>query len=227
LNIHGVRWTEQPVYFIDFEGSRASGVLEYGVATVQGGAVTGALTRLCRPTGRVRPEDTEVHGLAEASLSGCAPFGDDWDRFADLRERGPFGAHFAGVENSLIRGAWPYPRSSPDFARGGDARVIEWGPWIDTASIYSQLYPGVASLGLEALVAACALQAELDALAREHCPAERRRYHGALYDALAGALLLVSLSRQAKLASLTLTQILALSALNPARRDSILQRELF
>jgi hypothetical protein len=27
-------WTEQPIFFVDFEGSRASGVLEFGVATV-------------------------------------------------------------------------------------------------------------------------------------------------------------------------------------------------
>ena len=30
-------WTEHPIHFLDFEGSRASGVLEYGVAVLQRG----------------------------------------------------------------------------------------------------------------------------------------------------------------------------------------------
>jgi DNA polymerase III epsilon subunit-like protein len=219
-------WTEQPVFFIDFEGSIASGVLEYGVVTLVGGRVTGALTRLCAPTGRVRAEDTQIHGLREESLARCEPFSSDWGLFAGLRERGPLAAHYAGAENSLLKATWPYPRSSPDYARPG-GRVIDWGPWIDSARIYSQLYPGIESGRLESLVAACGLQAEVDALALVHCPSGRRRYHAALYDALAGALLLGSLSNKPELATLTTMQLIALSTLDPRKRDSIVQRELF
>lgn len=89
---------EQPVFFIDFEGSLASGVLEYGIATLVGGRVTESLTRLCAPTGRVRAVDTEVHGLREESLAGSRPLSADWEVFAGRRERGPFAAHFAGAE---------------------------------------------------------------------------------------------------------------------------------
>jgi DNA polymerase III subunit epsilon len=219
-------WTEQPVFFIDFEGSIASGVLEYGVVTLVGGRVTGALTRLCAPTGRVRAEDTQIHGLREESLARCEPFSSDWGLFAGLRERGPLAAHYAGAENSLLKATWPYPRSSPDYARPG-GRVVDWGPWIDSARIYSQLYPGIESGRLESLVAACGLQAEVDALALVHCPPGRRRYHAALYDALAGALLLGSLSNKPELATLTTMQLIALSTLDPRKRDSIVQRELF
>jgi DNA polymerase-3 subunit epsilon len=219
-------WTEQPVHFIDFEGGIASGVLEYGVVTLVGGRVAQTLTRLCAPTGRVRSEDTQIHGLREESLARCQPFSSDWDIFADLREKGPLAAHYAGAENSLLRATWPYPRNSPDFARPG-GRVIDWGPWIDSARIYSQLYPQIDSGRLESLVAACGLQSEVDALALAHCPPGRRRYHAALYDALAGALLLGSLSRNPQLASLTVMQLLALSTLDPKKRDSIVQRELF
>ena len=222
-----MRWMDQPVFFVDFEGSHASGVLEYGIAMVLGGRVTGAQSRLCAPTGRVREEDTQVHGLAEESLAGCSPFSDEWDLFADYRERGPLAAHYAGAENSLLKSVWPYPRSSPDFARGAGAKVIDWGPWVDTASLYAQLYPQLESGRLESLVAACGLQEELDALAVAHCPPTRRKYHCALYDALAGALLLGSLARHEKLASLTVMQLLALSALDPRKRESIVQRELF
>jgi DNA polymerase III epsilon subunit-like protein len=222
-----MRWMEQPVFFIDFEGGLSSGVLEYGVATVLGGRVTDTRSRLCSPTGRLRAGDTRVHGLGEEALAGCAPFSDDWEIFAGLRERGPLAAHYAGVENSLLKSAWPYPRLSPDFARGAGSSAADWGPWIDTAAIYAQLYPGLPSGRLEALVSSCGLQADLDALALERCPPGRRRYHAALYDAIAGALLLGSLCRHAQLASLTVMQLLALSALDPAKRDSIVQRELF
>ena len=219
-------WMAQPVFFIDFEGSLASGVLEYGVATLLGGRVTEARTRLCAPTGRIRAEDTRVHGLRREALAACEPFSADWEIFACLRERGPLAAHYAGAEGSLLRAVWPYPRSSPDFARPGN-RVVDWGPWIDSARLYAQLYPRLESGRLESLVAACGLQADLDALASAFCPAGRRHFHAALYDALAGALLLSSLSRQPQLASLTTMQLLALSTLDPRKRDAIVQRDLF
>jgi DNA polymerase-3 subunit epsilon len=219
-------WTDQTVYFIDFEGGVASGVLEYGVVTICGGSVTETLTRLCAPTGRVRPEDTEIHGLGENELARHEPFSSEWGLFADLREKGPLAAHYAGAENSLLKATWPYPRNSPDFARPG-SRVIDWGPWIDSARIYSQLYPSLESGRLEAVVAACGLQGELDELAVSHCPVGRRKYHAALYDAIAGALLLGSLARNPQLASLTVTQLLALSTLDARKRDLIVQRELF
>jgi len=219
-------WTEQPIFFVDFEGSRTSGVLEYGVATVLGGRVVETRTRLCRAVGHVRAEDAAVHGLREDALAAHAPFVDDWEFFAGLRERGPLAAHYAGVENALLKSVWPYPRNSPDFARPGE-RVIEWGPWIDSARIYSQLYPSLESGRLESLVAAGQRQAELDALAAIHCPPERRRYHAALYDAIAGALLLGALARDPQLAQLTTMQLLALSTLDGEKRDALRQREFF
>jgi len=221
-----MRWTEQPIHFVDFEGSLSSGILEYGVATLLGGQVTAVVTRLCAPTGRIDPADTRIHGLRGEALKAFAPFADDWEVFAGFREKGPLAAHYAGAENSLIRAVWPYPRSSPDFARPGGTST-EWGPWIDSARLYSQLYPRLESGRLEALVAACGLQSELDRLAKAHCPKERRRYHAAPYDALAGALLIGSLAAHPPVASLTVMQLLALSTLDSRKRDSMIQRDLF
>jgi DNA polymerase-3 subunit epsilon len=219
-------WVDQPVFFVDFEGSRTSGILEYGVVTLLGGRVVETATRLCAATGRVRPEDEAVHGLSAAAVAANAPFAEDWERFAGWRERGPLAAHFAGVENVLLKSVWPYPRNSPDFARPGE-RVIDWGPWIDTASIYQQLFPRGESSRLQSLVAAGGLQLELDALAATHCPPNRRNYHAALYDALAGALLLAALARDPQLARLTPMQLLALSTLDGTKRDALQQQELF
>lgn len=219
-------WTEQPIFFIDFEGSRTSGILEFGVVEVVGGRLASTRTRLCQATGRISSEDSAVHGLLENEVAAQAPFADEWQYFAELRERGPLAAHYAGVENALLKSVWPYPRNSPDFARP-EKSVIEWGPWIDSARLYAQFYPQLASGKLEALVAACGLQAQLEAHAAEHCPADRRHYHAALYDALAGALLLASLAREPRLAELSVMQMLAFSTLDGEKRDALQQRELF
>jgi DNA polymerase-3 subunit epsilon len=220
------RWTEQLIFFLDFEGSVASGILEYGVVTLWGAGIAETRTRLCRATGRVRPEDVAVHGLPESAVAGEAPFGDDWEYFAGLRERGPFAAHYAHVENSLLKSVWPYPRNSPDFARPG-ARMAEWGPWIDPGRLYAQFRPELPSGKLEELVRACGLQAELDARAAAHCPETRRHYHAALYDALAGALLLARLAGEPALADKSVSWLLAMSTLNPEKRDALRQKELF
>lgn len=222
----GNTWIAQTIFFVDFEGSRSSGVLEYGVVTVLRGEIVETKTRLCRAIGRVRAEDTAVHGLSSEMLASQRWFAEEWEFFAGLRERGPLAAHYAGVENALLKSVWPYPRSSPDFARPGEC-VIDWGPWIDTARLYAQFYPGLDSGALESLVRACGLQPELESAATRFCPSDRCRYHCALYDALAGAVLMIRLARDPQLAELTTMQLLALSTLDPLKRDALQQRELF
>ena len=221
-----MRWVEQPIYFIDFECSLASGILEYGVVTVLGGRVVATQTRLCRAAGPVRPEDAAVHGLREEELASYAPFADEWDYFAALRELGPLAAHYAGVENSLLKAVWPYPRLSPDFARPGE-KVAEWGPWVDTARLMAQVSPRLPSGRLENLVADCGLQAELDGFAVAHCLPDRRRYHAAHFDALAGACLLTRLAAEPEVADKSTRWLLAMSTLDPEKRDALQQTRLF
>jgi len=225
-----MRWKDTPIHFVDFEGSIASGILEYGVVTLRGGRIVSAQTRLCRAVGRVRDEDVAVHGLTAGLVARCEPFAcaEEFARFAQLRETGPLGAHFAHVENSLLKSAWPYPRQSPDFARGGGGpMVVDWGPWVDTGRLYAEIFPQMESFQLESLVRVFGLQAELDAVAAEHCPEGRRRYHAALYDALAAALLLVSLGRRAEFSGMTVPWLLQMSTGNARKRDALRQEEMF
>src|SRR5262245_4964405 len=114
-----MRWTDVPIHFIDFEGSVASGILEFGVATIRGGEIVETRTRLCRSTGRIRAEDAAVHRLTARKVDGQALFVEEFEYFAGLREKGPLAAHFAGVENGLLKSVWPYARTSPDFSRLG------------------------------------------------------------------------------------------------------------
>lgn len=219
-------WIEQPVYFVDFEGNQTSGILEFGVVMLLRGDVVDARTRLCHPLGRVRREDTEVHGLDEAALKDTEPFAAEWEYFAGLRERGPLAAHYAGTENALLKSVWPYPRQSPDFACPG-AQTLDWGPWIDTGRLYAQLYPNLESGRLESLVDVVGLTTSLDEHAARFCPPSRRHFHAALYDSLAGALLLGLLARDPQVGALSPMQLLALSTLDPRKRDALQQQELF
>jgi len=217
---------DTPINFIDFEGNRTSGILEFGVVTIQRGTITATRTRLCRAIGRVSAEDTAVHGLDAATVAAEAPFKDEWAYFAGLRESGPLAAHFASVENSLLKSVWPYPRTAPDFAQMNRS-VAEWGPWIDTGRLYPQFFPQLGEGKLVQLVAACGLQNELDTLAAAQCPAARRHYHAALYDALAGAVLLLALLRRPEFASATIPWLLQMSTLNPEKRAALQQGDLF
>lgn len=219
-------WTEQLIHFVDFEGSVASGILEYGVVSMRGAEIVETRTRLCRATGRVRAEDAAVHGIEAEATAGCAPFAEDFELFARWRETGPLAAHFANAENTLIKSVWPYPRTAPDFARPG-ATATEWGAWIDTGRLYPQFYPTLASAKLGELVAVFGLQGRLDGLAAAHCPEDRRFYHAALYDALAGALLLGRLAAEPSLAAQSCAWLLAMSTLDGGKRDALQQGGLF
>ncbi len=208
-----------------------SGILEYGVVSLRGGGIVAWRGRLCGATGRVRPEDTAVHGLDVAATAGAAPFAADFEVFAGLRESGPLAAHFAGAENTLMKSAWPYARAARDFSRGAGATSADWGPWIDTGRLWPQARGAAAAVEgatrLERLVAAEGLQERLDALAAEICPEGRRHFHAALYDALAGALILARLAELPGWSDKSLRWLIEQSTLDAGRREGLRQGELF
>ena len=96
--------------------------------------------------------------------------------------------------------------------------------WTRTTRLILQ---GFRSARLEDLVGDCGLQAELDELAARHCPGERARFHAALYDALAAALLLISLGRRAGFEGMTLPWLFAHSVMSGEARDELRQERLF
>lgn len=223
----GSFWKDQLIHFVDFEGSTASGILEYGVVSLRGGEIVAARGRLCRATGRVRREDTAVHGLDAEATAGAASFAEEFSIFASLRESGPLAAHFANAENTLLKSVWPYGRAARDFSREDGGSTAEWGPWIDTGRLYPQARGEGSPTRLGDLIAAEGLQARLDELASTICPAGRRHYHAALYDALAGALLLARLAEIPGWGARSLRWLLEHSTLDAGRREGLRQGELF
>lgn len=168
-----------------------------------------------------------MHGLDARRTEGCAPFSDDFEVFAAARESGPLAAHFANAENTLIKSVWPYARSARDFSREDVEASPDWGPWIDTGRLYPQARGAGGSAKLADLIASEGLQGRLDALAEALCPPDRRRYHAALYDALAGALLLMRLAGTPGWGDKSLRWLFEHSTLDAERRDGLRQGELF
>jgi len=215
----------EPIHVIDFEGSRQSGIVEYGVATLAGRSITATYSRICAPVGTISDLDRAQHGINEEMANASEPFDREWSLFSKLREEGPFCAHNVAVEAGLIATVWPYPKNCPNFAEP-EVRAADWGPWLDTLQLYRRIYPGMESYGLEALVQAFDLQEELDRQAGLFCPAKRRRYHCALYDAMASALLLARLFSEPELESAGLRWLILQSASSDSERESMGQQEL-
>ena len=55
-------WKNIPIHILDFEGSVNSGIVEYGFATLLGGKVIDARTRICGVKSFIPLEESEVSG---------------------------------------------------------------------------------------------------------------------------------------------------------------------
>ena len=217
-------WTEIPIHVVDFEGSGRTGVVESGVATLLGGEIISTRTSLHAARGAVPSIDTQCHGLSQRDLAGATPFEAEWDRWVILRRTGVLAAHNATVEAGLLRATWPRPSVVPSFV-GDPVAVAEWGPWIDTCRLARAWVPTLGEYGLSSLVSALRLEPRLDALATQHCPSGRRRYHCALYDALAAALILRVLGGLEG-RSLAPTSHLVRDSISAQAADDLMQGEL-
>jgi len=214
-----------PIHVIDFEGSRQSGVVEYGFVTLLRGEFVDSQTRICASVGTISDADRGQHGISEELAAREALFETEWSLFAGLRETGPFCAHNARVEDGLLTNIWPYPRNSPHFFEEG-LSIPSWGPWLDTLYLYRRIYPQLESHKLSALIEAFDLQSRLDWQASVLCPPDRCRYHCALYDALASALLLQRLEEEPELQEASLRWLFLQSAASESARDTMGQQEL-
>lgn len=173
---------------IDFEGTPASGVVEYGVASILAGGAVECATGFCAPCGAWTPRDAALTGIRQATLKHAAPFEDQWERLRVCREEGPLLAHHAAVEDRLLRKHFPVPGTVPDWSGRGPT-VVTWGPWLDTLRIWGRIWPEAGRHDLASLVELLGLDRKLAEVARAYCPSRRRRWHCALYDALACLLL--------------------------------------
>ena len=142
-------------------------------------------TGLCRARGTITDRDRMQHRIAEEDLVGRAPFDTLWPLFSELRDPGAVCAQCCS--GGRAAGRFGPPRSTPDWL--GLQCGAELGPWLDTLYIIaaSTRLGESSPAGFDRLVGA---GGELQTRAKLYRPGGRRRYHSALYDALASALLL-------------------------------------
>ncbi len=186
-------WADIPLHVVDFEGSRRTGVVEYGVATLLGGRLVGLRTALCAPSSPVPGAETRCHGLTDRDLEGRRPFSAEWPLFNELRGSGLLASHQASVEASLLAATWPHPAAVPAVSETEVAEA-QWGPWVDSLALARARLPGLPGHSLGEVVAALGLAGELAAAADALCPEGRRRPHCAGFDALAAALAVLRLA---------------------------------
>ncbi len=216
-----MNWKGQAVHVLDFEGTRRTGVIEYGVVTLREGLLESTSTGLCRSREDIQPEDINVHGIDQAMIAVEVAFENQWNLFSQLRATGLLVAHHASVEGNLLKETWPYPRLTKNLKQLG------WGPWIDTRRIYERLYKGLETYRLSSLIDRFALRKRLAKLSQLYCPPQRRNTHCALYDALASALLLMRLDEISDLNEATVEWLLEISVSNRKQRDDLRQGDFF
>lgn len=183
-----------PIYAIDFEGSRKIGVVEYGVAKIVGGEVVDTDTSLCAPKMKIPQRDADIFGINNDEASKFPPFTQAVSKFQVMRKDGIFLAHNAIVEDGLLRDVMPSPAIVPDFANGSETST--WSPWLDSCVLLKRLYPTLETAKLSSAIEVFGLKEKLDYLAEKFCPPKRRKWHCALYDAIASALLLIHICSQ-------------------------------
>ncbi len=186
-------WQNVPIHVLDFEGSVQTGIVEYGFATLLGGKVISAHTRLCGVSKPIPFEESGVHGIFDEDVKGLPPVDADWDLFSGLRRSGLFGSHHAPAEIGMISEVWRVPGKVPDFSLKNCPPVNDWGPWVDTCRIAKTWFPRERSHKLSDLIARFDIRERVVATADKFCPNTRRRYHCALYDAIAAAELLINM----------------------------------
>ena len=110
----------------------------------------------------------QVHGISDEDIQDAPTMLSIWPEFRNrLRDR-PIIAHGSGTEKRFLR-AFPFH---------------EFGPWIDTLSLYRRAAPNLESHALSSLSAAFGIESDCFQLKPNFT------YHDALSDALATLLLL-------------------------------------
>jgi DNA polymerase III epsilon subunit-like protein len=219
-----MHWSSTPIHIIDFEGSKTSGILEYGVVTLHQNRITQTQSRFCQPIGIISVQETRQHGISIEDTQNTLPFSNEWSFFASLRSTGVLAAHHAQTENMLLKNTWPYPRSSPDFLNPNQLST-SWGPWIDTCQLFKTFYPQLDSHKLVDLINTFQLSEKLAKITQKHCQPSRNRPHCALFDALASTLLLQHITSLAQFDKITISWIIINSA--PQAKRQLLEQITF
>lgn len=160
---------------IDFESAgafsgRTDVPVQIGMATMHGTEIDRD-SLFCSYLGTDQPitwSARKVHGIRDEDIAGAPSLASLWPRVRGGLAGRIAVAHGSGTEKRFLR-AFPFHG---------------FGPWVDTLKVAHAAWPAAPGHSLESLVLMSGLKGEVDAL----CPG--RRWHDALYDAVASLVLL-------------------------------------
>ena len=128
------------VYVVDFEGSLATGILEYGLVGIDSvGGIFSAESAFCKNRGRISDAEFVQHHISEERVAKYEDFINVVPKFVELRRKGFFCAHNAAFENSLLNSYCPVVLKT----QGGASDSSSWGPWLDTCVLYKRYFKKV------------------------------------------------------------------------------------
>ncbi len=129
------------VYAVDFEGSLATGILEYGLVGIDSmNGIFSAESAFCKNRGRISDAEFAQHHISEERVARCEDFINVVPKFVELRRGGFFCAHNAAFENSLLNSYCPVVLKAYG---GGASDSSSWGPWLDTCVLYKKYFKKV------------------------------------------------------------------------------------
>ena len=126
------------IYAVDFEGSLATGILEYGLVGIDSVAgVFSAEGAFCKNKGRISDAEFARHHISEREVAQCTDFINVIPRFVELRKKCFFCAHNAVFENTLLNAYCPVVLNAHSVGSGSQT---SWGPWLDTYMLYKKYF---------------------------------------------------------------------------------------
>ena len=111
---------EIPIYAIDFEGSKAIGIVEFGVAGILNGDIFFSETKICAPKKSIDLKTRKITGITDSLAGQNPPFEAHCEMFSSLRQNGIFAAHNFHTEDSLLRHYIPSAGRVKNFFTGKD-----------------------------------------------------------------------------------------------------------
>lgn len=178
---------EIPIFAIDFEGSKKIGIVEFGAVGILKGEIFFAKEALCAPEKDIDLKTQKITGITNELASKNPPFEAHCGLFAQMRTQGIFAAHSFHTEDSLLRHYFPCPCRVKNFFTNKD--TLSWGPWLDSRLLARKLI-SAPSEKLSEVISALNLADELNFYAQKICSPARNKWHCALFDALASALII-------------------------------------
>lgn len=164
-----VSWEKSNFLVIDVEGNLNNGIREAALILVNEGKVICG-TEFSKEFGAKESIDSQIIGY----------FSKDENQIPCVLV-----SHNCSIEHNMLSQLMPYRPST-----NNKVEEILWEPWIDSMIVYKKLYPDEQNYNLKSLVDRFINPNEIEKLAKEYCQINKKKYHHAMYDAIACYLLI-------------------------------------